>query len=272
MTLAQDVICGATVSEAWLNAIEAVNAAPQRRLFHLSTRIADPVTEQPRIRAAADRLLQDLGLDPVKTVANTIFPAGMAATASGPGELAERYRKAYPVLRRMHPANKRGTYFGRIVSHPTARGDHDQLADLIRRLNTELRTPGPKSARYETNISGPGEPVSDAEDPSIAEFADAGPVHVYAPGRDRSPMGFPCLSFCSFQLDGDTLHMIAQYRYQYLTQRGYGNYLGLGRLLGYVSNTVSLNPGQLLVVAGVAAADTASRLRITQLADSVRTQ
>ena len=55
-------------------------------------------------------------------------------------------------------------------------------------------------------------------------------------------MGFPCLSFCSFQLDGDTLHMIAQYRYQYLIERGYGNYLGLGQLLGYVSKSCRPEP------------------------------
>lgn len=270
VTLAQDVIHGATVSEAWLHAIEAVDAVPGRRLFHLSTRIDDPVAEQPRIRAAADTLLLELGLDPIKTVANTIFPAAMAESSAGPGELSARYRKSYPVLRRMHPANKHGTYFGRIVSHPTADGERDQLADLVRRLNTELPTRGPKSARYEMNISGPGETAGDVGPPVAAGLADAGPIHVYAPGRDRSPMGFPCLSFCSFQLDGDALHMIAHYRYQYLTQRGYGNYLGLGQLLGYVCKTVGLRPGQLLVVAGVAAVDSAPRYRIAQLGESVR--
>ena len=85
-------------------------------------------------------------------------------------------------------------------------------------------------------------------------------------------MGFPCLSFCSFQLDGDTLHMIAQYRYQYLIERGYGNYLGLGQLLGYVCATVGLHPGQLTIIAGVAAVDSAARYRIARLTESARTQ
>lgn len=272
MTLAQDQVSGVTVSEAWLNAVQAVDSAPRRRLFHLVTRIGDPVTEEPRIRAVADGLLSDLGHAPVDTVANTIFPAHLAAASAGPGELAQRYRKMYPTLRRLHKSNRRGTYFGRIVAHPAADGERDQLADLIGRLKTELRTPGPKSARYEMNISGPGELAPPAEACSDAESTDGGPVHVYAADKDTSPMGFPCLSFCSFQLDGGTLHMIAQYRYQYLIERGYGNYLGLGQLLGYVCAAAGLRPGELMIIAGVAAVDSAARYRITRLAEAARVQ
>lgn len=261
MTLAQDQAHGATVSEAWLNAVQVVDAAPERRLFHLVTRISNPVTEEPRIRAAADALLRDLDLAPVDTVANTIFPAQLAAASAGPSELARRYRRLYPTLRLLHKSNRKGTYFGRIVAHPAAGGERDQLADLIERLNTELRTPGPKSARYEMNISEPGELAP------AAEVTDGGPVHVYAAGRDTSPMGFPCLSFCSFQLDSGLLHMIAQYRYQYLIERGYGNYLGLGQLLGYVCATAGLHPGQLTIMAGVAAVDSAARYRIARLTE-----
>lgn len=272
MTLARDQVHGGTVSEAWLNAVQVVDAAPERRLFHLVTRISDPVTEEPRIRGAADTLLRDLDLAPVDTVANTIFPAQLAATSAGPGELAQRYRRMYPTLRRLHKNNRKGTYFGRIVAHPAADGQRDQLADLIERLRTELRTRGPKSARYEMNITGPGELAQPAEECPAEELSDGGPVHIYAAGKDTSPMGFPCLSFCSFQLDGDILHMIAQYRYQYLIERGYGNYLGLGQLLEYMCSTVGVHPGQLTIIAGVAAVDSAARYRIARLTKSIGTQ
>jgi hypothetical protein len=272
VTLAQDQVHGGTVSEAWLNAVQVVDAAPTRRLFHLVTRISDPVTEQPRIRAAADTLLRDLDLAAVDTVANTIFPAHLAATSAGPGELAQRYRRMYPTLRRLHKSNRKGTYFGRIVAHPAAGGERDQLAGLIERLRTELRTRGPKSARYEVNVTEPGELEQPAEERPAEEPSDGGPVHIYAAGKDTSPMGFPCLSFCSFQLDGDTLHMVAHYRYQYLIERGYGNYLGLGQLFGYVCATVGLRPGQLTIVAGVAAVDSAARYRIAWLTESAGAQ
>jgi hypothetical protein len=238
-------------------------------LFHLVTCIDDPVSETPRIREAVDALLGDLDLSTVKTVANTIFPAEMAARSQDHADLAARYSRVYPVLRRLHPGNRLGTYFGRIVAHPALGGEHDQLGELIRRLNTELRTRGPKSARYEMNISGPGDPVGPAPSSRLEDAVDAGPVHIYAVGRDTSPMGFPCLSFCSFQLDGDLLHLVAHYRYQYLVQRGYGNYLGLGQLLGYVSAITGLRPGQLMIVAGIAAVD-APRYRIAQVLTSTR--
>ena len=272
MTLAQDQVHGGTVSEAWLNAVQVVDASPERRLFHLVTRISDAVTEEPRIRAAADTLLRNLNLAPVDTVANTIFPAQLAAISAGPGELVQRYRRMYPTLRRLHKSNRKGTYFGRIVAYPAAGGEHDQLADLIERLNTELRTRGPKSARYEMNIGAPGELAQPGEECATKEFSADGTVHIYAAGKDTSPMGFPCLSFCSFQLDGDTLHMVAQYRYQYLIERGYGNYLGLGQLLGYVCATVGLRPGQLTIITGVATVDGAARYRIAQLTESAGTQ
>lgn len=81
MGIAQEVVCGATLSEVWLRAVAAVNAASGRTLFHLVTRIEDPLAEQSRIRAVADGLLAELGLSPITTVANTIFPAQMAATS-----------------------------------------------------------------------------------------------------------------------------------------------------------------------------------------------
>jgi len=111
------------------------------------------------------------------------------------------------------------------------------------------------------NIAGPAEPA--AEEPGARDpITEAVPV--YAAGRDNSPMGFPCLSFCSFQLDQDKLHMVAHYRRQHLVVRGYGNYLGLGQLLGYVCAMTELSPGELLIVAGVAQVD-AAMYRIRRL-------
>ncbi len=79
-------------------------------------------------------------------------------------------------------------------------------------------------------------------------------------------MGFPCLSFLSFQVDQDQLHAVAHYRYQFLMQRGYGNYLGLARLMGYVAGQVGLDPGRLMVVVGRAYGDNLTRVRAARLA------
>lgn len=66
-------------------------------------------------------------------------------------------------------------------------------------------------------------------------------------------MATSCLSHCSFQLDRTgKVHALATYRSHFMTERAYGNYLGLGRLLGYVSAQSGLRPGTLCVVAGYA--------------------
>ena len=44
-----------------------------------------------------------------------------------------------------------------------------------------------------------------------------------------------CLSHVSFSLQKGVVHMAAIYRNHDLTQRAYGNYVGLGRLLRFVA-------------------------------------
>jgi thymidylate synthase len=201
-----------------------------------------------------------------------IFPQALAATTTNSHELAERYCAVYPMLKQLDKHNRLGTYFLRFVSYPTGAGSgFDQLSDVIRKLREEMKSQGPKSARYEVNI----ESVTDREqstanesthDSGGDEYLATGTLGVYAAAKDTNPMSFPCLSFCAFQLDRDILHMVAHYRSQYLVQRGYGNYLGLGQLLGYVCDAVGATPGQLLVLAGYAQLDPpVSKARIKTL-------
>ena len=44
-------------------------------------------------------------------------------------------------------------------------------------------------------------------------------------------MGFPCLSHVSLSLQKGVVHMTAIYRNHEFIKRGYGNYVGLGRVL-----------------------------------------
>lgn len=239
------------LSTAWLETTLAVHAVRGRRAFHTVTRITDTSKgELPRVRRAADELLTEFDLQPVETVANTIFPAALAAQEQDPAGLADRYQRLLPQLRRLEPRNSKGTYFQRLVAYPAEKGPVNQLTHLVKALNTERATAAPKRARYETTFDVP----------------DSVAVPVFEPRHDTSAMAFPCLSLLSFQLDGEHLHAIAHYRSQYLLQRGYGNYLGISRLLGYVAEQVGITPGVLTVVVGQAHAD---RLR-RDLADALR--
>jgi hypothetical protein len=243
---------GQSVAAAWIRAVQKLDQLPDRRAFHTVVRIADPLSDDPDTHAGLDRVLERLGLQPVETVANTIFPADLAARSRGYAHLASRYLAMYDTVRKLSPKNKWGTYFGRLIAYPSPGHEQgfDQLAAVISWLRLESTYKGGKTARYETMIAHPLDAASDGPGPSAAGTCS---VPVQQPGTDTGAMATPCLSHLSFQLDrAGTVHALATYRSHYMTERAYGNYLGLGRLLGYVSAEGGLRPGTLTVVAGYA--------------------
>lgn len=254
------------VSSAWLQALRALEAnAPTRWALHTLVAIDDPTAEDDELRAQADRLLDELGMAPIETVANTIFPAHLAAVSESHQDLVSRYRALYPLLRSRWHKNSEGTYFGRLIAHPSANDEegYDQLGAVIRKLSAEHARGNPKTALYEAAFRRAG----DGDEESQEGTATAAAATIYLPARDKLPVGgFPCLSHCSFQLDRDgRVHALAQYRSQYLVERGYGNYLGLGRLLAYVCQQTGLRPGRLTVTAGYAQIEVRRVRRISAL-------
>lgn len=237
------VIHGDNLSVAWARTAIAVAAEDKHKACHVITRIADPTTEDPRIREMVDGILAERDLAPTSTVANTLFPRALVRQTPDPEALGKRYMDLLPTIKHLDSENARGTYFERLVNYATPNGHLNQLAELVRRFKVEVAaaeksSTGPKTARYEVGFEqlAASLPVLEAE-------------------RDTNPIGFPCLSMLSFQLDGGHIHAIAHYRSHYLFQRAYGNYLAVCRLLCYVSEQVGLTPGRVTVVAGYAQVD-----------------
>lgn len=129
-------------------------------------------------------LLERRGFFSVETVANTIFPAQLVATSPTREQLYSRYLALLPRLRKL-PKNGKGLYFERLIRYPLQRDPErtNQIETIIRDLKAQLARQqlkqGPLGSAYEAQI--------------------------YAPGKDRLPQGFPCMSLLSFQLDGDVL-------------------------------------------------------------------
>lgn len=192
------LICGDTLTEAWLADLEHLHHQGREEL-NLITTIVDPNPDRADVRMIEeiDDWLLRMGQQRVGTVANTIFPSYLRGHADR-DEFYERYLALLPRLRKLK-GNGNGTYFGRLIQYPATadvkRGETmNQIEGIIQKLQTQLHSGAAKRFAYQ--------------------------AQVFAPGRDdRSQMGFPCLSFLSFQLYRDRLCLTAVYRNQYYFER-----------------------------------------------------
>jgi hypothetical protein len=224
-------------ARGWSEAIAALLEAPDHELVNLSVSIREPLVECAAVESHLDALLERHRLSnrsaappPVATVANTIFPAALyrPARADARARLYEARRRIAQRRRRFH---RRGdtTYFDRLIDYPSRGESINQLERVIEQL---------RSAR-----------ASGIQNGSLYELA------IYEAKRDARPQGFPCLSHISLSLVSGTLHMTALYRNHYFLGRAYGNYVGLGRLLGFIARESGYKPGELLCVSSHATLD-----------------
>jgi thymidylate synthase len=226
MIVADRIIVAPNISVAWADAVACLADRRPHRSVNLTIRIEDPLSEDPRIRAVADEAVADLELQEIAEVANTIFPSEWALDFADPAELAADYREHYEFIRGL--GNTFGTYFGRMVAYPdpTRSATVDQLTKNVQKLRKGTARRRIYSSIYEFNIYSA---VTDSN-------------------KER---GFPCLAHLGMHVGPDQrLSATAQYRNHDVVAKGYGNYLGLGGLLGYVARATDHEPGELLVVAG----------------------
>ena len=241
-------IYGGTLTQAWLADLEYLHCYGREEL-NLVTTIGDPdpARVDMRVIKELDEQLVRKRKQRVGTVANTIFPVAYGRGCLDRQQFYERYLKSLPRLR-MHNGNGRGTYFGRLIEYPISadvkRGlTANQLEGIIRKLQAQLRGGAPKRFAYQ--------------------------AQVFIPGRDdNQSMGFPCLSFISFQLDRDRLCLTAMYRNQFYIERALGNFIGLARLQRFVAEECGLMLGSLTVHACHAEIDLLGKRAVEQLIGS----
>lgn len=216
-----------TLTDAWKDDLEYLSGQGGEQL-NLITTIVEPDPDQIEegIVEELDALLLRKKKHRVGTVANTIFPSAYLRGTDTRQEFYERYLARLPRLRKQK-GNRQGTYFGRLIEYPASfdvrHGETmNQLERIIQKLQSQLGGRGPKRFAYQAQI--------------------------FVPGRDdASLMGFPCLSFVSFQLDRGRLCLTATYRNQYYFERALGNFIGLARLQRFVAQEVGLALGSLTV-------------------------
>lgn len=218
------------MSEAWHAAASHLFTIQDRRASHLIVAIDDPRSETNGVRALLDELLGDTGAgtSAIERVADTIFPNDLYV----PGEpaaderLFERHAAAREFAKLSVP---HGNYFDHLVAYPQGQASFNQLRHAVTRLR-QARNAGRHNASW-------------------CELGIPAELRLHRPGEHVSIMGFPCLSHVSVTLADDKIEMIAVYRKQDFTAKGYGNFLGLGRLAAFLATESGYEVGGLLCIA-----------------------
>lgn len=231
---------GADLSEAWVRATD--HLVQHGDDVNVMVQVIDPSpsAENLRVRRVLDRYLKNHRYDhSVQTVANTIFPSELyRPNAQNPRE--HLYNNAEDAWRIHRRRKKPETYFRRLTAYEvgtaTPVNQLEQIITTLRGKTVDRRTPHHRNNELEAVLTTPHQTSS-------AAFYRAG---------DRIVPGFPCLIHLSFTLHRDRLTLTALYRSQNYIQRAYGNYLGLARLLAFVSTETEALTGELVIVASAA--------------------
>lgn len=217
------LIKGTNVTEAWKKAILHL-VQNGREDYNLIVEIENPTVDEVITREFFNEILFSMGDQTIETVANTIFPLGIKGKSIDRFALYERFQRVYPVLRKITENNK-GTYFGRLVAWNYGQSEVlNQIENTILKLIREKGNGRGIRVMYELSI--------------------------YDPTLDKNnQMGFPCMSFISVKIRNEYIDLTAIYRNQYFVQKAYGNFLGLGRLLEFISNESGYQMGRVTCIA-----------------------
>lgn len=180
------------------------------------------VVEDPRLRGVFDDFLAQRSLQPIRTVANTIFPNNLWNKNIERKFLYERYNAIKQKLLKC-PKNRLGLYFNRIINYPSDSGNINQLEEVISYYQSGTRRR------------------------SAFQVAIWSPLHDL---KNVPQRGFPCLQHVIFVPHKGKLRSFAFYASQYLLERAYGNILGICNLSKFVAKELEVELTSVKVFVG----------------------
>lgn len=211
-----EVISASDCINAWAAASRHLAGKTGTDDNNLIVSIDDPVAWRPEWFAKIDpRTVHVKGENP-GNVANTIFPLKTWTNSASRSELYERYSRAH----RMGTQKRWGTYFLRLIDFGTSHVN--QLERAIDVLNGWEKEPGTAIVFH----------VSSAE-------TDV-----------PRPLGGPCLQLCQLHAQANRIDMTSVYRNQDYFNKALPNFVGLGRLLGFICDQTGRSPGKLVCHSG----------------------
>lgn len=207
----------ATSIEAWRLGVAAILAAGGE-LSNLVTTIHQPCVIDPSWLVECSPHKFTKKGDDIRDVANTIFPARLAARVADRDALYTMYLQRHDRARRW--ARRRyawGTYFERLIRFPP--DGVNQLERVIDKLRTW-------PVRNTTGLV----------------------FHLSSPTIDAPrTRGGPCWHYGELLWNADsTIDLVAVYRNHDFFNKVLGNFIGLGRLLEFICEQSGKSPGKLI--------------------------
>ncbi|PRQ02033.1 hypothetical protein [Enhygromyxa salina] len=234
-----------TLESAWIAACLHLFDQPGREQHHLVFEIMHPCAQpqqwQMGLRDGLDKFLKKNTKgewQPVHTVAETIFPAGLYEQYGTDGVYEIYPNEVYPAIKGSHWGRYAYLLVRRLDSKGKVALDDgvpiNPLRRCIDRMNRQLTQKSNNRVIYEMDF------VEDL----------AGELQFTRMSRrEPNPANGPCLSHLSMKFSSDRkLHLAAIYRSHFYAQKALGNLLGLSRLMAFVCEQTGLEPGRLLCV------------------------
>jgi hypothetical protein len=223
------------VALAWLQAFDEITKPGTDEIVPLVVCVTgfdnSVVAEDINIRELLDGSLAARGLQSIRTVANTIFPASLWNPDLPAGALFARYARLAKKLR-SYKLNHNGIYFQRMIDfHPK---DTEKGVNQLEYILSTRAAGNPRRSAYQISIIDP--------------------THDHTDQRRR---GFPCLQQVSVTpIDGNELSITGLYATQTMFERAYGNYIGLCDLGRFFAHYWGLQLSRVTCVSSVAQLDT----------------
>jgi thymidylate synthase len=243
------IIEGSSIANCWLKALIQLVDGKTKEISPFIANIKFSALEhqyENLLKADLDSFLRSKTLPEIYTTANTIFPLSLSG---GDRSVYERFDKVWKSVK-SDGKNRYGHYFRRLTSYGEKRGKSvNQLQHIIETFNG-IGTRQPVHRRSAL--------IATTFDPLID--------HTSQPMR-----GFPCLQqVCFIPNKEETLSLNAIYAMQHLSDRAYGNYLGLQRLGEFVAKQTHLTFTELNCIASVLSLGSMSKSQAGDIVDKYR--
>lgn len=244
MNMPEALIEEASLSQGWVTVLTRITNG---RGFEMSPLVLSLTgfDESKRVRSQLDKALSNEGLDPVDTVAGTIFPMGIYQISKDRFQLYDEYKKVIPRIRKVDNRNSRGTYFERLIAYEGNNNERINQIEFI--IQSLLADTNKRRSKLQASTF----------DPRVDHM-------------DTPYQGFPCLQHVTFCVsENGGLVMNSFYAMQYLFQRAYGNWLGLINLGKFVALEAGLELEHFNCFVGVEKLDNMTKEKARQFLKSL---